>query len=345
MKKLGLALALGLQFAVPAAAQEVLKPVKLLSIDENDQRVTRQFFGKVVARQTVDLAFQVGGQVVEFPVISGVQIKKGDLVARLDVEPFERALRQTQIQLEQSQRAVERFKKLQGSAVSQVALDDAVTQAGLADVAFRRAEYDLKNATLTAPYDALVSTRIIENFASINAGTAVVRLHDMSELRIEIEVPEVLFQRGADDSDFEISAKFPSSDELFPITLREFDAETSTIGQTYKATFGLSAPEGLRILPGSSVTVTATLGSEFGQILVPPAAIAIANDGELSVLVFDPTDGDKGVLRSVPVTAEADYTGNLRIISGIEDGMEIVAMGVNSLENGQSVRRFDGFGE
>lgn len=345
MKKLVTTLVAGLMFAMPLSAQEVLKPVKLLSMDVDDHRITRKFFGKVIARQTVDLAFQVGGQVVEFPVISGTQINEGDLVARLDTESFERTLQQAIIQQEQADRAVERFKKLQGSAVSQVALDDAVTSAGLADLAVRNAEYALENATLTSPYDALVSTRIIENYTTISAGTAVVRLHDMSELRIEIEVPEVLFQRGADDNKFEITAKFPSSEELFPIEFREFDAETSAIGQTYKATLGLTPPDDLRVLPGSSVTVSASLGNEAIQILVPPAAIVIGNDSSLSVLVFEATDGENGVLRSVPITAEADVTGKMRITSGVEDGMEIVALGANSLEDGQAVRRFVGFGQ
>lgn len=345
MKIFVIAAAVGLMFAAPISAQEVLKPVKLISMDVDDHRVTRKFFGKVIARQTVDLAFQVGGQVVDFPVISGTQIKKGDLVARLDTESFERVLQQAQIQKEQADRAVERFKKLQGSAVSQVALDDAETSAGLADVAVRNAEYALENATLTAPYDALVSTRIIQNYSTISAGTAVVRLHDMSELRIEIEVPEVLFQRGADDQKFEITAQFPSSDAHFPIEFREFDAETSAIGQTYKATLGLKAPDDLRVLPGSSVTVSASLGNESVQILVPTAAIVIANDGSLSVLAFEATDGKNGVLRSVPITAEADVTGKMRITSGVEDGMEIVALGANSLKDGQAVRRFVGFGQ
>ena len=34
-------------------------------------RQVRQFFGQIVASQTVDLAFQVGGQIVEIPVLEG----------------------------------------------------------------------------------------------------------------------------------------------------------------------------------------------------------------------------------------------------------------------------------
>lgn len=104
-------------------------------------------------------------------------------------------MEQARLQREQADRVVERYQRLQGSAVSEVSLDDAITAAALRQVEVRNAEKAMENATSSAPYDALVAQRLIESFSTISAGTAVIRLHDMSELRIEINVPEVLFQR------------------------------------------------------------------------------------------------------------------------------------------------------
>ena len=74
------------------ARQDAPRPVKLMTIEAGAAPISRQFFGRVRARSTVDLAFQVPGQIISFPVTEGTPVKEGALVAQLDLEPFEREL-------------------------------------------------------------------------------------------------------------------------------------------------------------------------------------------------------------------------------------------------------------
>ncbi|WP_299641539.1 efflux RND transporter periplasmic adaptor subunit [uncultured Ruegeria sp.] len=340
LTSLGLALAV---LATPIAAQDTPKPVKLMQVRETTPGFTRQFFGRVAARQTVDLAFQVAGQIVEMPVNEGFVIAKSGLIARLDQEPFELRLERAQLQKEQADRTVARLSRLRGTTASQVAVDDAETEAQLAAIALRDAEYELEHATLTAPFDALVSSRAVEAFTTVSAGTPIVRIHDMSELRIEVDVPEILFQRSGQNDDITITAKFPVSDEVFPLEIREFDAETSSVGQTFRIQFGLTPPEGLQILPGSSVTVNVKVQDERTGIVVPATAVVADATGELSVMVFSPVGADEGTVRRVPVTIEPTQTGDVRVLTGLSDGDEVVVAGGAVLTDGQPVRRFIGF--
>ncbi|MEM6499183.1 MAG: efflux RND transporter periplasmic adaptor subunit, partial [Pseudomonadota bacterium] len=199
---------MGLAQEEEAPTPEPPRLVKLISASQTGGAVTRRFFGRVVAKQTVDLAFQVGGQILEFPIIEGEPIPQGELVAQLDLEPFELELEQAKLEQDQAERDFERLSKLGGNTVSQVQVDDAQTAANLANVAVKNAERSLRNATLIAPFDALVAMRSVSNFETIAAGTAIARLHDMSDLRMEIDVPEILFQRAGEDPDVSLVAKF-----------------------------------------------------------------------------------------------------------------------------------------
>ncbi|MDE0703251.1 MAG: efflux RND transporter periplasmic adaptor subunit [Rhodospirillaceae bacterium] len=343
MKYLVSVLAVGLAVCtVPALAQEIPRPVKLMMIKAPSTSVTRHFFGKVAAKQTVDLAFQTAGQIVRFPAIEGQIIPAGDMIAQLDLEPFKLSLEQARLQRERASRRAERLKKLQGSAVSKVSVEDATTEAGLAGIALRNAEYALKHATLHAPFDALVARRNVAKFTTVNAGTPVVRLHDMSEIRIEIDVPEVLFQRAGRDPNVTITARFPASKMLFPVEVREFNAETSRIGQTFRVTLGLPQPGGLNILPGSSVTILATLHLPRSSIVLPASAVAISADGATSVMVFRKTEEDKGVVSARRVRLAVGSGGEFQVIEGLKVGEEIVAAGVSALKDGARVRRFRG---
>ncbi|KIC46879.1 hemolysin D [Ruegeria sp. ANG-S4] len=329
--------------AAPTTAQETPKPVKLMQVKETAPGFSRQFFGRVAARQTVDLAFQVAGQIVEMPVNEGFVIPEGELIAHLDQEPFELKLDRARLQKDQADRTVARLSRLRGTTASQVAVDDAETAAQLAAIAVRDAEYELEHATLTAPFDALVSSRAVEAFTTVSAGTPIVRIHDMSELRIEVDVPEILFQRSSQEDEITITARFPVSDEIFPLEIREFDAESSSVGQTFRIQFGLTPPEGLQILPGSSVTVNVQVQDQQTGIVVPATAIVADANGDLNVVVFSPVGADEGTVTRVPVKIEPTQSGDVRVLEGLSDGDEIVVAGGSALSDGQSVRRFVGF--
>lgn len=329
----------------PAVAQtgEGLKPVKLMMTASGSQMLERQFFGQVAAKQTVDLAFQVPGQVLKFPVAEGFIVPKGQLIAELDLEPFELNLEQSRLQKEQADRTVRRLERLKGT-VSEVSIEDATTQAGLTGVALRNAEYELKHATLYAPFDALVSTREVENFTTVAAGTPIVRLHDMSELHIEVDVPEILFQRADRGDVFSTIARFPGVEESFPLEILEFNAEASSIGQTYQVTFRMEPPENRQILPGASASVEIKVDTGDNGILVPSTAVVMSSTGAPGVMVFEPAGSDEGIVSWVAVEVAATPRGEFTITSGLKGGEELVSTGGSSLIDGQKVRRFSGFG-
>ncbi|MFP7571134.1 efflux RND transporter periplasmic adaptor subunit [Marivita sp. S2033] len=330
--------------AVPGLSQaQDMRLAKIIEVQPVNGDVTRQFFGNAVAKETVDLAFQVAGQIVELPVIEGERIAKGTVVAQLDLEPFELALEQARVQKEQAERNLERLEKLSGSTVSQVSVDDAVTAAKLAEIAVQTAERSLRNATLHAPFDALVASRNVANFSTIAAGTPVVRLHDMSDLRIEIDVPEILFQSAGRNAGTELWAQFPTSDERFAVRPREYKAETSNIGQTFRITLGMTPPEDHDVLPGSSITVFAKVDRGASELQIPASAVVTGNDGSTYVMLFEPVGASDGTVTRHAIKIAPGLSGQVRVIEGLEPGQEIVASGATQLADGDRVQRFSGF--
>ncbi|MFC3615612.1 efflux RND transporter periplasmic adaptor subunit [Lutimaribacter marinistellae] len=337
--------ALAFSWTGPLAAAEDLPTVKLAEVSAGRAEIRRIFFGKAVARETVDLAFQVGGQIVAFPVQEGATVAKGSVVAQMDLEPFELAFEQARAKEEQAARTVVRFEQLAGSSVAETSLQDARTTLTLADIAVRNAERDLEHATLYAPFDSIVATRLVPNFSTVEAGTPVVRLHDMSELRIDIDVPEMLAQRVGSNPDISLQATFPASDESFPLELREFNAETAEIGQTYRITLGMPMPPDFEVLPGSSARVTATVRTRAQSIEVPGSAIVIGNDRQTYVMVFEPAGADQGRVTRTAVEIAPTNRGTVEIVAGLQASQEIVVSGAEQLDDGARVRRFTGFGD
>lgn len=71
---------------------EVVRPVKMITITAGLGLTKRSFPGKVQASKEVDLAFKVSGPLIDLPVKEGQELKKGDLVAKIDPRDFKTEL-------------------------------------------------------------------------------------------------------------------------------------------------------------------------------------------------------------------------------------------------------------
>ncbi|KUF10684.1 efflux RND transporter periplasmic adaptor subunit [Pseudoponticoccus marisrubri] len=322
-------------------AQEVAKPVKLMTLSAEPVVLQRQFFGQVQARQTVDLAFQVAGQIEELDAEEGTQKARGDLIARLDLDRFERAVAQAQASYDKAVRDAERLQALSGQAASEVQVRDAETQLQLAEIALGDARDNLDHATLRAPFDALVARRLVANYATVAAGTPVVRLHDVSEIRVDIDVPEVLFRQAGAGEQVQFEAQLPGDSGRYPLVMREFETETASLGQTYTITLAFQESPGAFVFPGASVTVLAQAeGAVPDGIVLPETALVYDPAGAPGVMVYE-----DGTVRRTPVEIRLSEDGRIMMTEGPADGTQIVLTGASQLTDGQSVRPFTRIGE
>ena len=335
-----LSVAVAASTTVAQADEPPIRPVNSITIEARTDGVKRTFFGRISAKQTVDLGFQVSGRLIELNAREGSVISKGTVIAKLDPIPFEINVERARLTVEQAERAANRFEKLVGNSVSKAQLLDAKTELQLAKIDSRNAAFALEKSTITAPFDAIVASRSIGNYSTVGPGTQVVRLHDLSEMRVDIEVPEMLIQRLGENPDVLLSARFPGSDKTYPLEFREVKAEISELGQTFRVTLAMKAPTDRLLLPGASVVVEALLNDEVAGVVVPPSAIATDAHGNTSILRL--IEGDNGPnIERVPVSMHVASSGNIEILAGISPGDEIILGGVNDLEDGQAVRRFN----
>ncbi|MBB5516045.1 RND family efflux transporter MFP subunit [Rubricella aquisinus] len=335
-----------------AKAQEAdtapaLRPVSLMTLEAQGGALERQFFGKVAARQTVDLAFQVGGQIQRLDAPKGVYVEEGQLLAELDLEPFRRAVTRAELSLEQAERTVARLDTLADQNVgSRVQAEDAETQAALAEVQLREARDALRDATLRAPFDGLVANRLVANFNTVSPGQPILRLHDMSEVWIEIDIPERLFDLIEDPRAVGFTATLSDRNADIPVELREFTAETNGVGQTYTVSVALPDRADLNPIPGQSASVVVRVDQTLRPgFVVPASAVMFDADARPYVMVFSPTGADEGQVARVPVTLSSVDGTTLQIDGDLQAGQEIVLSGGHLLQDGQSVRRFLGFNE
>ena len=331
--------------AEDAQAADPVRAVELIRLSDQQDVLERNFYGRVVARETADLAFPLGGTLDHFPAEEGATVAAGEVLAALDLAPFERAVERAEIELDQAERAFARAQALEERDVgSRTRAEDARSLRDLADVALREARDALEDATITAPYRALIAERLTANHVIVSPGTAIVRVHDISQMRVEIDVPERLVQRFPLFDQVVLHARLQGHAEPVDLTLVEFQAETQAVGQSYRFTLALPDMPMPGLLPGSSLTVTAAIPQARPSLMVPATAIAATNERDPYVMVFEPLHGtqtDLGTVRTVKVDV-ASANGTSFSVNDLPENTEIVGVGAHLLRDGQTVRRFTG---
>ncbi len=338
----GLAAVLFVDFApTPPPPEQVIRPVKSSLVIRADALQQRRFRGEVVAGKTVDLAFQVGGQIEQADLRLGRQVQKGDVLARLDTTPMDQQIAVLEPTVRQTREKLESINELarQGAATvnevaeAQAAYDKAVAQLEIA----RQAKND---ATLLAPFQALIVQRFTERFENVQAQQPVVRLQDISSIDVRVELPESVVARSRADAAGLAEVRFASlPDQGFPVTVKEASAEADPTTGGYPVTYTLPRPGDLTVLPGMGATVLLIPRASDGtsDLAVPVEAVFVDDVLGRCVWQLQP-QGQNFVARKVPVQV-AQLQDDVAIVTeGLQAGWRVATAGIHFLSDRQVVR-------
>ncbi|MGB3246623.1 MAG: efflux RND transporter periplasmic adaptor subunit, partial [Sulfitobacter sp.] len=301
---------------------------------------TRTVAGRVEPARTVDIAFQVPGQIFSLAVEAGDRILEGDVIAELDQADFELAVARAQASFDLSSSELQRATSLAERGVAaDTRLDTAQAQFAQADVALREAKRRLSQTRIVAPFDAIVARTFPEEYVNVTSAAPVARLQDVSEMRIMISLPEELaaVARSAPDA-FDIVASLPAvPGYTAPLVLRSFATDADPTAQTYDVEFAITGDIDPRLLPGMTADVRIAAASEDNRpqsVIVPVAAIDTTSRTEPSIWVYQESSGQvarRTVRLGLPVNNE------IIVLEGLEGDELVVSGGWWRLRDNQTV--------
>ncbi len=326
----------------------LVQTVRTFSIEEYAPARIARLSGVVEPAETADLAFSVDGTIESIEVDLGDLVKRNELLAVLDREPYELTvdvrrgqLEQAQTALEQSERAYQRQRELfERDVISTRQYDEARAQYKTAheevEVSRQRlglAEHDLDNTRLTAPYEGVIAGRMVEEFEEVAAGRPILRLQVEREAEVTVLVPETLVYniRVGDTVTVDVPAR-----EMTDLPGRVIEIGRSSIAaNAFPVTIALENE--YDVWAGMTVEVAFRFELEAGVtgFLVPAAAVLAEGPGRAAIWLVDKEDS---TVHRASVEIGTIHADRIEVRSGVQAGDLIVAAGVEFLRDGQQVR-------
>ncbi len=228
--------------------------------------------GMVFASQQAQLAFRVGGPLINVVVKPGDQVIKGQLLMQIDPRDFEDNIRVLEAQVsgaksqqDRAQRDFERAQTLFEQHVNATAdfdrarsaFDSAFSGVASLNAQLQIARHRLKDTSLRAPFSGVITIQSAEKHEMVSAGQVVLAIQDISTLEVEIKIPENEIARRPLKVGTEVSIELSAlPNRTFTAKLVEWNTAADPITRTYALRFSFVAPTDVQIFPGMTAEVT-----------------------------------------------------------------------------------------
>ena len=339
--------------AAPPPDPTVVRPLKTYAIGAPVSAAGGSYPGQVQANEQVQLAFQVSGQLVEFPIRKGQEVPEGTLLGRLDPRDFENDLAAKKALLDKAESEYERIQMLfERDAANPKELSDAksVYEAALAETSIARKALD--DASLLAPFAGVIANTYVDNFQNVSKAEPVLSLQEVGQIEVVVNVPErrvVMLKGGEDHLRFVATFEYLPGRE-FEVKLKEYATEADAATQTFAVTFAMPTPDDARILPGMTATIREyALGTGAAEKMAHLVPIeAVPNDeatGEPFVWLIKDAGRGEATVKRTNVTVGEMVRGDILVMTGVSQGDRIAAAGVHLLQEDQRVKPFTAIGD
>ena len=247
---------------------------RFATVERGDIKATVSATGTLGAVTTVSIGTQVSGRVTELFVDFNDQVKKGQLLARIDpllaeqtVVDAQANLERAQAQYTQAQRQHARNRELQNAGLV-AASEYETTQSGLAvaassvksaRVALDRARQNLSYTNIYAPIDGVVVERNVDIGQTVAASLSAPQLfliaNDLSQMQILAQVGESDIAQIKDGQPVQFTVQALQG-QTFKGEVQQVRLQSATAENVVNYTVVVAVPnEDRKLLPGMTARV------------------------------------------------------------------------------------------
>ena len=299
--------------------------VKLATVNSRDVEQIGEYTATVEAEAKNNIAPTTPGRISKIFVEVGDYVRKGQKLVQMDAAN----LTQLKLQLDNQEKEFNRVDELyKVGGASKSEWDAAKTNLDV-----RRSSYEnlLENTQLVSPLNGVVTARNFDNGdLYTSTQTPVLVVEQITPVKLMVNVSEPNFPK--------VTKGMPVTVKLDVYEGEEFEGKVSLVYPTIDAathTFPVEvtlANGNQRVRPGMFARVTMNFGTKNHVVVPDMAVVKRAGSGDRFVYVYN-----NGMVSYNKVELGRRMGTEYELISGVENGAQVVVAGQNALADGMEV--------
>lgn len=226
----------------PTKPKTTIKTVSAIQLKEQREAVTINASGVLISSQEVKFSFKIGGIVKQLNFEEGQQVRKGQVLSKLDLVEIDAQVLQAQNAYEKAVRDLKRIESLlQDSVATLEQKQDANTAVEIAKASLKIANFNQRYATIIAPMDGKVLKKMVEKNELVSPGQPIYVIGSTGSkgsqvLKIGVADKQIVKISPTDEVSIEFSA-FPN--KKYPAKVSEIAEEGNPFTGTFDVELSL----------------------------------------------------------------------------------------------------------
>jgi membrane fusion protein (multidrug efflux system) len=312
--------------------------VSTLVVSSTEWQPKLSSVGNVRAYRGVELSTEIGGLVQTVPIKSGMDVKEGELLIKLNDASDVAQLNSLKALADLAKVINERDRQqLVIQAISKNVFDTSK-----ADAASKQAQVEQQTAlvakkNLKAPFSGRVGIVMINPGQYVNPGDKLLTLQTLDPIFVDFNLPQSNAAQIQVGQEIVVTTDaFKDASFIGKVTAVSPKVDTNTRNIQIEAQ--LANPD-KKILPGMFANVNIKLGDEVKLLTLPQTAVTYNPYGS-TVFIAKPTgkkdkQGNPALeAQQVFVTTGPTRGDQVAILKGVEEGATVVTSGQLKLKNG-----------
>jgi RND family efflux transporter MFP subunit len=305
-------------------------PVEVAVVERREISSYLETNGTLEAEDEVDLVARVTAPIVELSVEEGMEVKRGQVLARLDDRELRARAEVSRVNLNEAEQAHERAVSLRNNQlISPEEFDAAFTRLETARAQYESDRILLGYTEIIAPFDGLIVARYVNYAEHVSSGTPMFRISDFDPLLCPIQVPERDMPKLRPGQEAYLTLEAWPEERFSAKVLRirpVVDAATGTVKVT------LEVESRGRLRPGMFARVFVQTETRQDTLVIPKRALSLESIGDTVYVA----DGEVASRRDVKLGfQEGDL---VEIVDGVSEGERIVVIGQDGLSEGTPIQ-------
>ena len=295
--------------------------------------------GDVSTKQNVLIYPEMAGTLQKVYVKKGDRVSKGQLLATIDDGGMSSQLSQLKSQATLAKTTFERQERLWKQNIgSEIQYLQAKTNYESSENMVSQAQSQLGKSSIRAPFSGIIDN-VIKDQGTVVApgqGSEVFRLVNLSDMFIEVEVPETYL--GSVVKGKEALVYFPVLGDSITSKVRETGNFINPSNRSFEVEIPVPNKEG-KIKPNLTAKVNLNDYTNENAILIPTSIISENAEGDQYVFVaMEPNADNEAVVKRTIISTGKTQGAKIEVLTGLEDGNLIIKEGARSVKDGQKVK-------
>lgn len=304
---------------------DVSIPVEAIRAERINMTDTLTVTATLEANESALIKSEVAGRITSIPFTEGSDVKKGDVLFKLDDSVQRATLAQAQANMSFADNNARRYNNLaQSRAISRSEAEQASADVKTARANIALAQANLNKMTIRAPFDGRAGIRSMSVGDVVDPGVSLVTIAQIKPLRILFELPEKYLNNVALDQPvrFSVTSK---PNRIFEGIVTAIDSQIDPSTRAVKIKASVANEDGA-LLSGQFASLTFGLASDAKVIAIPDSAL-VPEGGQF--FVYKVNKSSK--VDKVNVQPGLRDGQNVEIKRGLNEGDLVVTAGQQKL--------------